>query len=117
MKSLLFLWFVSGCAYRVTLISSPTPANVELPNGDRVSTPADVSLRWVPFGHQRIVATATGYRPIEVDLRKTEVRSWRLLFGPITHPQVLNGAPRGEVQLLLVPEHGPVGSWTEEDIP
>ena len=117
MKSAFLLLLVSGCAYRVTLTSNPAPANVELPNGDRVSTPAEVRFRYVPFGHQRIVASARGYREGELDLRKTEIRSWRLLFGGFSHPAVFGGAPRGEVEILLVPDHGPVGSWTEEDVP
>jgi hypothetical protein len=114
---LVLLALMAGCGYRVTLVSQPTPVTVLLPNGERVATPADVRFVWVPFGHQRVVATADGYRQLEFDLRKNEVRWSRFVIGTLAHPSVLAGKPRGEVQLLLVPDHGPVGTWTEVEIP
>lgn len=107
---------LSGCAYKVTLSSVP-PAEIVLPNGDTVGTPADVTLRYVPFGHQWIRASAPGYRTLEVDLRRTEIQWWTIVVGVIAHPDVLWGRPRGEVRLLLVPEHGPAGTWDPARIP
>lgn len=117
MKLVWIAVLATGCAYRVNLVSQPTAATVELPGGDRVTTPAEVKLKWVPFGHQTIVVNAKGYRTFETDLRRTEIRWARFVFGTLAHPSVLTGAPRGEVDLVLVPDHGPVGSWSEEDIP
>lgn len=112
------LWLAcAGCPYKVTLTSDPTPAEVLLPDGRTVVTPAEVKLRWVPFGHQRITASAPRHRALEVDLRKTEIRFWRFVGGTIARPATLGGRPRGEVELVLVPEHGPAGSWSPEDVP
>jgi hypothetical protein len=116
-RAALLALLLPGCAYRVTLASRPSAVTVALPDGSRVTTPAEVRLRWVPFGHQRVTATADGYRPLTVDLRRDEIRWSRFVIGTIAHPSVLSGKPRGEVELVLIPEHGPVGSWTEDDIP
>jgi hypothetical protein len=113
--SLLLLW--TACAYKVELSSVPASVEVELPDGSVVTTPTVVRLRWVPFEHQRITAVTEGYRPLIVDLRRDEIRWTRLAFGWIRHPGVLWGEPRGEVQVILVPDHGPAGTWTIEDIP
>jgi hypothetical protein len=106
-----------GCHYKVVLTSDPPTAEVLLPDGRTVVTPAEVTFDWVPFGHQRITATAPRHRPLEVDLRRTEIRFWRFVGGTLAHPATLTGRPRGEVELLLVPEHGPPGSWDPKEIP
>jgi hypothetical protein len=100
------LW-LAACVYRVTLATEPAPVQIALPDGSVVATPAEVSLRWVPFGHQVVTASAPGYRPLTIDLRRTEVR-W---------PHWLRGASRRKVELLLVPDHGPAGTWRPEDVP
>lgn len=100
---------MQGCAYRVELRSLPEPVLVELPDGSRVSTPSEARFVWAPFNHQRVRVTASGYRPLEVDLRKHDVRLKRLLGRPFKRV-------KGEVEFVLVPTHGPTGTWTEEDV-
>ncbi len=102
----LLLSLSEGCAYRVGLTSVPTAAEVSLPR-DRgtVVTPAQVTLRWVPFGHQRILVRSPGYRDAEVDLRRSLFR-----FAS------LRSATPGQVQVILVPAHGPTGTWIEDEI-
>ena len=117
MRALLLLVAAAGCRYKVLLTSDPAPARVMLPDGRTVATPAEVTFRWVPFGHQRITASAPRYRPLEVDLRRTEIKLWRLITGPVTARAAVSGAPRGEVELVLVPEHGPAGSFDPDEIP
>ena len=115
--ALLALAWPSGCAYKVALSSQPTPARVTLP-GDQgsVITPAEVVFRWAPFNEQVIQVTADGYRPLEVDLRTHEIRMGRYLTDTLFRPATLFGQPRGEVRLMLVPDHGPIGTWTAEDV-
>jgi hypothetical protein len=108
---------LAGCPYKVTLTAQPATAEVTLPGGDQIALPADVKARYVPFGHQRIRATADGFRDLEVDLRAEEVRLFSLVVGTLAHPSTLWGRPRGEVRLVLVPEHGPAGTWTPDEIP
>ena len=117
------LWIVialagSGCAYKVAITASPSPALAELPNGKgTVSLPADVTFRWVPFGKQQIRVSADGYRPVELDLRRREIRWSRYVTDTLFRPATLFGRPRGEVRVILVPDHGPVGTWSEQDVP
>lgn len=112
------LFLLPGCAYRVSLTALPTPAVVELPgDGGSVVTPAEVVFRYVPFGSQPIRVSADGYRTLEVDLRDREIRGRRYLTDTLFRPATLLGRPRGEVHLVLVPEHGPVGTWDPEEVP
>lgn len=101
---------LGGCAYTIRIESIPQPALVELPDQTRVTTPGDATVRWAPFDKQEIRVTATGYRPLTLDLRAKHVRFARYIkrpFGPV----------RSEVQLILVPTHGPTGTWSEADVP
>ena len=111
------LWCGSGCAYKMKLASSPAGAEVTLPSGETVVTPTVVKLRWAPFGKQMVIARAAGFRPLEVDLRREEIRASHYFRDALFRPKTWLGAPRGEVSLILVPEHGPVGTWTPEDVP
>ena len=106
-----------GCAYKVKLSSNPLAADVRLPDDTIVATPADVTLRYVPFGHQRIVITAPGYRVVEMDLRKTEIKLGRYITDAIFRPGTWLGNSRGQVHVVLVPNHGPVGTWDPAEVP
>ena len=110
---------LASCTWRVQILSGPVPAEVMLPNEDRVVTPSVVKLRWVPFGKQWITVSAKGYRPIEANLRRDEVR-WLRYVGTTARGGRQYGeeeGARGEIRYMLVPDHGPVGTWTAEDIP
>ncbi|HHO53767.1 MAG TPA: hypothetical protein ENK18_23565 [Deltaproteobacteria bacterium] len=109
------LWLV-GCAYRVVLTSS-IPAQVTLPSGRIVTTPEEVTLRWAPFGHQRVRVEARDHRPLEVDLRRSEIRLHHYVRDTLGRPATLLGAPRGEVHFLLIEEHGPAGTWSAGEVP
>ncbi len=114
----LLLPLLTGCAYKVALTTTPTTAVVKLPGEQgSVVTPAEVVFRYAPFHKQVITATADGYRPLEVDLRAHEIRASRYLTDTLYRPATLFGRPRGEIRLILVPEHGPMGTWTIDDIP
>lgn len=106
-----------GCAYKVTLASIPTPATITLPDGSSVLTPATVRLRWAPFGHQRVTVESPDHRPLTVDLRDREIRLWHLIGTSVWRPGTLAGAPRGQIRFVLVPVHGPSGTWTEDEVP
>lgn len=119
MRALLLLLPLLGssCAYRVALASNPAGAQITLPDGTTVSAPAEAQLRWRPFGKQEITAQAAGYRPVTVDLRKSEVRWAHYVRDAIFRPSTYVGAPRSEVEIVLVPEHGSVGTWTADEVP
>ena len=117
----LLCWFallgLMGCSYRVRLRSDPQPVEATLPSGRVVLTPSVVRLKWTPFGRQWVTFRAPGYRPLTIDLRRREVRLLRMTGQAVRHPKTLLGDVRGDVFVVLVPEHGPAGSWTSEDVP
>ncbi len=108
---------MSGCAYKIRLYSNPLAANVQLPNGTTVVTPADIKLRYAPFGHQRIVVTAPGYRVVEMDVRKSEIKLGHYITDAFFKPKTWLGEPRGTLSVVLVPNHGPVGTWDPTEVP
>jgi len=107
----------SGCAYKVKLNTNPLAANVTLPNGTTVVTPAEVTLRYAPFSRQRIVVSAPGYRVVEIDLRKTEIKFGRYITDALFRPRTWIGEHRGQINVVLVPNHGPVGTWDPTEVP
>jgi hypothetical protein len=110
---------LAGCAWRVQVLSTPVPAEITLPGEDRAVTPAEVRLRWVPFGKQWVTVSAKGYRPIEANLRRDEIRFFRYVGTTLRGGRRFGDekGARGEVRYILVPDHGPVGTWNAEDIP
>jgi hypothetical protein len=107
------LWMaLSGCAYRLQMDSRPSGAQVTLPSDEIVSTPEVVPLVWVPFGHQRVTVSAPGYRTFVVDLRKQEITAWHVVGDLLAVRRLVSpGAPDGRVEFVLVPDHGPAGTW------
>ncbi|TNE84220.1 MAG: hypothetical protein EP330_30330 [Deltaproteobacteria bacterium] len=114
MPRLLPLLLLTACAYKVELTSAPAGARVDLPDGTQVFTPEVVTLKVAPFNRQEITVSAPGYRPLTVDVRHREARAWRYLTDAVFRPKTFTGAPRGHLELQLVPQHGPAGTWTPE---
>ena len=108
---------LQGCAYKVAISSVPAGAEVLLPDGSTITTPGETVLRWAPFNKQSVTVLAAGYRPITVDLRRSELRAGRIARDSLLRPATLAGAPRGYLSVILVPEHGAVGTWTEDEVP
>lgn len=75
--------------------------------------PAVVNVPVKPFRRAELTVTAPGYRTMVLDIRKLDVarsvlggrRLWRPASWPRGHSE--------RVQLLMIPEHGPAGSWEE----
>lgn len=111
------LLMTGGCAYKIKLNTNPLAANVALPDGTSVVTPAEVTFRYAPFGRQRIVISAPGYRVVEMDLRKTEIKLVRYISDALFRPRTWLGEARGQLNIVLVPNHGPVGTWDPAQVP
>ena len=89
-------------------MSNPPGALVELQReGEVVSTPVARRLRFPA----KVVVTAPGYRDMRVVLRKREVGERKV--GVV---EGIDTAVRGRIELVLVPEHGPSGTWTPDGI-
>jgi hypothetical protein len=95
-----FAWLLvlqlGACSSTLTVYSQPTGAIVDLKDGERLVTPTSLESSVWPNRRQRVTISASGYRSLET----------RVPYGS-----------HGEWVILLVPEHGPVGTWSEEDMP
>jgi hypothetical protein len=109
----------AACAYHVAIESQPTSALVQLPDGAVAVTPAWVELRWAPLKKQTVTVTARGYRPVTLDVTRRPLRFAWFEEPPATVPVFrmdrTGGPPR--IEVVLVPEHGGAGTWTEGDVP
>lgn len=94
---------LSSCVVTVRVDSRPVSAEVQTSKGDVFRLPADIPVRWAPFDRPELLCTAVGYREVTVPLR--------LGMGPFGLRK-----PR-RVEISLIEEHGPSGTWTEEDVP
>ncbi len=105
----------AGCAYRATVTTEPAGAVVFIDDQDVGMAPVPITIRRFFQAHS-IRVELPGYRPYEIELT-TEARLLpRLRFG-VTHPLVMMGKrPPPLRTLMLIPEHGPAGTWTPEDV-
>lgn len=123
LAGLVILCLLGGCAYRVRLTSTPSPAQVVLPERgpvaveESVATPTDVTFRWSPFNSQVVAVSAPGHRVLTVDLRAHEIKFTRYIGDLLFHPGAMfGGDPQGHVSFVLVPVHGPVGTWDPDEV-
>lgn len=95
----LALGLAGGCARRVIVQSDPPGATVRTKRKMLGPTPYERRVWWVPFARQEVTVAMSGYRPVTVDLR----------------PHL--GLVRAETvhEVVLVPQHGPSGTWLPED--
>ena len=90
-------WFFLGaCSPTLKVYSQPSGAIVELEQGERVVTPGGLESSVWPKRRRGVTISAAGYRSLKT---RVPYRS------------------RGEWVIVLVPAHGPVGTWSEEDVP
>ena len=89
----------SGCARRVLVVSDPPGASVRRNREPLGATPLELRVWWVPFWRQEVRVSMAGYRSVEIPLRRH--LGW---FPQLTTHEV-----------RLVEEHGPAGTWTEEE--
>ena len=110
MRWLILSVLLPGCVARLQVESRPPGAVVHLPSGATITTPGEIKARWIPWKRRPIEASSPGYRPLRMDLREHDVTMWHSL-GLVTHPF---RKVDGRIELILIPEHGPAGTWTPE---
>jgi len=96
MSRILLSTVVLVACYKVDVAADPLAAVVELPSGSRQAVPVEVTLK-PSFKAQTLVVSAGGHRDLTVRLRWSPLR-WL--------------GPRPEVEVRLVEDHGPAGTWT-----
>jgi hypothetical protein len=110
---ILLLTLLSGCSYKVNLVSEPVGALIRV-DGDVVGvTPYELVLPLRPlfFDGYTLEASMPGYRTLELDFSR-DVRGYSILWRTLSHPLVAVGvAPLFSRELMLVEERGPIGTW------
>ena len=108
----LLLGLLGGCTYTLALRSQPNGARWVVEDADEPTvwvSPADVELRYRPFKAQRVRVELEGYRPLTINLRQ-------VAGGPMRFARRGIALREGrEVEVLLVPEEGPLGTQTPDE--
>ncbi|MCB9793121.1 MAG: PEGA domain-containing protein [Alphaproteobacteria bacterium] len=124
---LLLALALQGCiVHRVRVESEPPGAVVRVDGKVRGVTPVEFTVPWTPplTKKYNVRVSLPGYRSAEAmreawylpsPLRR-QVRMWRYLLHPFRWGQILGRTPRTTVRYVLVPEHGPAGTWEPEDV-
>lgn len=112
----MWLFLLLACMHHVRLTSEPAGAFVYV-DGERVgSTP--MMLEVAPAQNPDVRVWLPGYRSLTFEAGK-RVSFWSFVGEAVTlRWGKLRGERRyGSWNVLLVPEHGPVGTWSPEDVP
>lgn len=107
-----------GCAHRVAVSSDPMGAQVRRGEKTLGSTPTEIVVWSVPFSRPELRLTMPGYRPMVVELHKDKKpvrRTWE--FFTFRYKRAFAQVPNSQHQVIMVPVHGPAGTWTSEDVP
>ena len=109
---------VMGCAHRVVIESDPPGASIRVGHKTVGVTPAEVKVKWVPFKKIPVTLNIPGKRRVQLDLSK-DLGPMRLGWQTMTFQtgKLSGKVPRTTHRALFVESHGPVGTWTSEDIP
>jgi len=115
--TLLLLALLPACAHRVLIQSDPPGAAIWTGRRARGPAPQELTFLWLPFRPIKVRVTAQGYRPTVINVGHYAKPGvfLRELLG--LHFKRLAGLePRATVSVMLIHEHGAVGTWTEDDV-
>ena len=106
-----------GCAHTVRIESDPPGASIKQGPVMVGVTPADVTVKWVPFRTLPITLDSPGRRTMVLDL-SNDVSVWAVAWESLTlQTGKLSGrVPRATHRAQFVPHHGPMGTWSPEDV-
>ena len=110
---------LSGCAHRVEIVSEPAGASVTFDRrGAAGLAPVAVQIWDVPLSRPGVRIALVDYRTVHLDLRR-EIRPFDRLRDVVMlrWSRAFSRAPRATHHVVLVPRHGPAGTWSPEDVP
>lgn len=114
---LLGLGLMQGCAHRVAIHTEPPGATIKV--GRKVIGPAPQEVRfwWWPGRPMRVRVEKRGYRPLVIEASDTvHARSFLRDFFTFHYKRMVGLTPRASVNVLLIRDHGPAGTWTPDDV-
>jgi len=106
-----------GCAHRVRIESDPPGASIKLGQELIGVTPTEVTVKWVPFKRIPVKIDIPGRRSVVIDLAK-DLSLMSLTWQGLTLQtgKLAGTTPRSTHRALFVRHHGPIGTWTPEDV-
>ena len=113
---LAFVWLI-GCAHRVRIESDPPGASIKVGQELVGVTPAEVTVKWVPFKRIPVKIDMPGRRSVVLDLSK-DLSLMSLTWQGMTLQtgKLAGTTPRVTHRAQFVRHHGPTGTWTPEDV-
>ncbi|MAY81669.1 MAG: hypothetical protein CL930_12900 [Deltaproteobacteria bacterium] len=114
---MLLALFSVGCAHKVRIESDPSGAAIKIDRAMVGVTPAEVEVKWVPFKPLPVYINMPGRRTVEIDLAddlnlfKVSWQAMTLQVGKLS-----GDVPRETHRAIFVGHHGPMGTWTPEDV-
>ena len=132
MLALLLSLSLSGCAHKVKVTSEPPGAAVFFRGKKKGVTPVEFTTVWTPHVGNgarrfRLRVSLPGHRTVVTSIG-SDVRIWRYLlhpfrggvarclFPPFEWREGACIGPRSTRHMVLVPNHGPSGTWNVEDV-
>lgn len=112
----LMLALLAGCPNRFIIDSHPAGARVTVNGRNLGPAPVETTLAWWPWRPMRAELKLTGYRPVVINLQR-DVGPFRLLGELLTgrFKRLVGRAARVRHEVVLVVDHGPVGTWTPQE--
>mgnify|MGYP005677587869 CR=1 FL=1 len=105
-----------ACRHKVEIESAPYGADVYWKEESLGKTPMEYTFWWYPGRRIPITVQYFGYRTSILDVHRSI--SPLIIADDIIHIRILRLlglTPRNVHSAVLVPEHGPAGTWTPED--
>lgn len=116
MTGLFLIGWLIGCRHQVKIDSTPYGADVIWKEESIGTTPMTHTFWWYPGRKLQLDVQKYGYRPMY--LSAEDSISLRYLIGDVTHfrfTTLLGFDIRSTHTAVMIPEHGPAGTWTPED--
>ena len=106
----------SGCVYHLRVESRPVGALMTMDEETYV-LPTDLHVKWRPFKAHEVEITAPGYRPLAFKLKRRHIHETDFVTDVLINPgESFGKKPRRMLEVRLVPDHGPSGTWSESDV-
>ena len=114
--NLVILLQILSCRHKVTIESTPYGADAYLEEENIGKTPLEYTFWWYPGKSVPVTIQYFGYRTSALDIHRSI--SPLVIADDIVHFRMLKLIglrSRNTHNAVLVPEHGPAGTWTPED--
>jgi hypothetical protein len=116
MRWLMPLIMLLGCVHKAQITTDPVGGEVAWRGAAVGSAPVELTTLWLPFRDMSVEVKVEGYRSTTVDLSR-DVGPLRAAMELLTlrWGRLFGLRARTVHQIMLIPEHGPVGTWTAEE--